>query len=138
KIKLLGKGGMGEVYLATQQSMQRRVALKILHDELAGDNAYLNRFLREVRTLASIRHPNIVGAIDALTASATTFAAVTTELAARIVPLASAAIETGGGVGQRHGMSLLFFEIVQCRHLESRRRTGVLFMLTVLKFSNGA
>ena len=64
-IRRIGVGGMGEVYLANQKSMERKVALKILHDELASDNAYIQRFMREVRTLASVEHPSIVSAIEA-------------------------------------------------------------------------
>ena len=62
--KRLGVGGMGEVYLAEQRSMMRPVALKILQPDLAEDSSYLERFYREVRTLAQIQHPNIVNAIE--------------------------------------------------------------------------
>ena len=62
--KRLGTGGMGEVYLAEQQSMMRPVALKILQPDLLEDQSYLERFYREVRILAKIEHPNIVNAIE--------------------------------------------------------------------------
>ncbi len=61
----IGIGGMGEVYTAEQVAMQRTVALKILQNELSSDKTYLERFFREVRTLAQIEHPNIVRAIEA-------------------------------------------------------------------------
>jgi len=62
----IGIGGMGEVYLAGQRSMNNRpVALKILHEDLIRDQAYLERFYREVRILAQIEHPNVVSAIEA-------------------------------------------------------------------------
>ncbi|MCX6986380.1 MAG: serine/threonine-protein kinase [Lentisphaerae bacterium] len=61
----IGIGGMGEVYLAEQKSMKRTVALKILQEDLVQDKAYLDRFYREVRTLAQIEHPNVVSAIEA-------------------------------------------------------------------------
>ncbi|HRR07024.1 MAG TPA: protein kinase, partial [Victivallales bacterium] len=61
----IGIGGMGEVYTAEQISMKRTVAIKILQPELASDKSYLERFFREVRTLAQIEHPNIVRAIEA-------------------------------------------------------------------------
>ncbi len=61
----LGVGGMGEVYLAEQKSMKRPVALKVLQPDLVSDKSYLERFYREVRTLAQIEHPNIVKAIEA-------------------------------------------------------------------------
>jgi len=62
----IGIGGMGEVYLAGQRSMDNRpVAVKILHEDLIKDQAYLERFYREVRILAQIEHPNVVSAIEA-------------------------------------------------------------------------
>lgn len=64
-IERIGIGGMGEVYLAEQKSMNRPVALKILQEDLVQDKAYLDRFYREVRTLAQIEHPNVVSAIEA-------------------------------------------------------------------------
>jgi tRNA A-37 threonylcarbamoyl transferase component Bud32 len=54
----LGKGGMAEVYLATQESLNRKVAVKVL-DRL-DDEAFIDRFVREARMLASLRHPSIV------------------------------------------------------------------------------
>src|SRR5262244_4508836 len=59
---LLGKGGMGEVYLARDTKLKRDVAIKILPDEFSSDPARVSRFLREAEVLASLNHPNI-GAI---------------------------------------------------------------------------
>ena len=56
----VGRGGMGEVYRAVQLSLGRRVALKILAPELAADDRFRRRFLRESRIAASIDHPNII------------------------------------------------------------------------------
>jgi hypothetical protein len=56
----LGRGGMGAVYLATDLSLDRLVALKVLQPEFAGDTGLRERFLRETRTAASFSHPNIV------------------------------------------------------------------------------
>ena len=64
-IQRLGKGGMGDVFLARQLSMDRNVALKILSPSLIRDDALIARFRDEVRTLANLRHPNIVTAFDA-------------------------------------------------------------------------
>ena len=58
--RLLGHGGMGVVYLATQVSLDRPVALKLIAPELAADPAFRERFLRESRVAASIDHPNVV------------------------------------------------------------------------------
>jgi len=63
--KLLGKGGMGEVYLATQRSMHRDVALKILPSQFAMQGEAVDRFLQEVRMAARLNHPNIVRAYEA-------------------------------------------------------------------------
>ena len=60
----IGEGGMGIVYRARQLSLRRTVAVKILRDELAGDEAFISRFMREARLAAALAHPNIVRAID--------------------------------------------------------------------------
>ncbi len=56
----LGRGGMGAVYLARDQSLDRLVAIKVLPAELAAQGDLRERFLRETRTAASFSHPNIV------------------------------------------------------------------------------
>ena len=55
----LGRGGMAVVYLAIETSLQRPVALKLLPPSLGADPAKRERFLREARTAARLRHPNI-------------------------------------------------------------------------------
>jgi serine/threonine protein kinase len=59
-IKKLGSGGMGAVYLAQQRSQNRPVALKLLSEHLAGQQAFIARFYREAEVLATLDHPNIV------------------------------------------------------------------------------
>lgn len=63
--KLIGKGGMGEVYLARQLSLDRDIALKILPHAITTDKENVERFLKEVRVLAKLEHPNIVTAYEA-------------------------------------------------------------------------
>lgn len=58
--RLIGAGGMGEVYLAEQVSLRRPVALKILRPDLARDEQYLRRFEAEAKAIAPIQHANIV------------------------------------------------------------------------------
>jgi serine/threonine-protein kinase len=58
--QLLGRGGMGEVYLATQLSLSRPVALKVLRPNLAANPTYLGRLRTEATAVARLNHPNIV------------------------------------------------------------------------------
>ena len=56
----LGKGGFGTVFRATDTSLNRVVALKVLHPQLMVDEEFISRFKKEARMLASLDHPNIV------------------------------------------------------------------------------
>ena len=56
---LIGEGGMGQVYRATDTKLNRQVALKILPEAFATDPDRLARFEREAKVLASLSHPNI-------------------------------------------------------------------------------
>jgi tRNA A-37 threonylcarbamoyl transferase component Bud32 len=62
--ELVGAGGMSQVYRALDRKLDRRVALKILHKHFGDDEEYVERFLREARTVAGLSHPNIVTVID--------------------------------------------------------------------------
>ncbi|MEM9776418.1 MAG: serine/threonine-protein kinase [Chloroflexota bacterium] len=62
--ELIGRGGMAEVYRATQINLQRDVAIKVMHRFLSEDSDFLSRFEREARVMAKIRHPNIVHVHD--------------------------------------------------------------------------
>lgn len=62
---LLGRGGMGVVYLAEHVHLGRKAAVKVLAPEIAGDEAFRDRFVRESRLAAALDHPNIVAVYDA-------------------------------------------------------------------------
>jgi serine/threonine-protein kinase len=59
-VRFLGAGGMGSVYEAKNTALGKRVAIKILHEHLAGDAVAAARFLQEGRAASAIRHPNVV------------------------------------------------------------------------------
>src|SRR3954470_9840053 len=58
--RLIGEGGMGKVYEAEERLSRRRVALKVLHPELARSEQGRRLFLNEMQILAHLEHPNIV------------------------------------------------------------------------------
>ncbi|WP_165700064.1 Stk1 family PASTA domain-containing Ser/Thr kinase [Ornithinimicrobium ciconiae] len=61
---LLAKGGMASVYSATDLRLERKVALKIMHAHLAGDDEFVTRFRQEARTAARLSHPHVVSVFD--------------------------------------------------------------------------
>ena len=62
--RLLGRGGMASVWLASDQVLERQVAVKVLSDSIASDPEFLARFRREARVAAGIWHPNLIGVYD--------------------------------------------------------------------------
>jgi serine/threonine-protein kinase len=67
----IAAGGMGEVFRARDAVLEREVAIKVLHRQLAGDQGFVERFRREARAAANLSHPNIVavhdwGAVDGI------------------------------------------------------------------------
>ena len=63
-LRKLGAGGMANVYLAEDEDLGRRVAIKILNDRYANDDLFIERFRREAKSAASLSHPNIVSIYD--------------------------------------------------------------------------
>jgi eukaryotic-like serine/threonine-protein kinase len=63
-VRRLGSGGMANVYLAEDQELGRRVAIKILNDRHAHDEQFVERFRREAKNAAALSHPNIVSIYD--------------------------------------------------------------------------
>jgi predicted Ser/Thr protein kinase len=60
----VGIGGMGTVFSATDERLGRRVAVKVLKEELASESRFLERFRREARAAAALSHPNVAGVFD--------------------------------------------------------------------------
>ena len=63
--KLLGEGGMGRVYLAKQTDLGRQVVVKVMHDHVANDPKFRERFQREMLLMARFQHPYVVTLYDA-------------------------------------------------------------------------
>jgi serine/threonine-protein kinase len=61
----IGAGGMSTVYRAFDETLQRRVAIKLMNREVSSDSDELERFRREARAVAQLSHPHVVGVIDA-------------------------------------------------------------------------
>src|SRR5215210_8422569 len=59
-VEELGRGGMGVVYKAHEESLNRFVAIKVLGDHLATDEQFLSRFTREARAAGAVSHPNVI------------------------------------------------------------------------------
>ena len=63
-LKILGEGGMANVYLAEDTILERKVAVKVLRGDLASDEKFVRRFQREALAASSLNHPNVVQMYD--------------------------------------------------------------------------
>lgn len=62
-LRLLGPGGMGEVYLVQHPRLPRQEALKVLRPDISSDPSFQERFIREADLAAGLRHPHIVASV---------------------------------------------------------------------------
>jgi serine/threonine-protein kinase len=63
-ISLVASGGMASVYLANDQVLERKVALKVIHSHLSKDKSFVEKFQREAKMAAQLSHPNLVNVFD--------------------------------------------------------------------------
>jgi len=75
-LELVGRGGMGEVYAAYHPDLDRKIALKFVHESGPGTDERQARLLREARSIARLKHPNVVTVYDAGTAADRVFVAM--------------------------------------------------------------
>ena len=100
-LDLIGRGGMGVVYLAEHEILRRRAAIKVIAPELGHDPVFRERFLEESRLAASIDHPNIVPIYEAGEAAGALYLAMTARLSPDV--LAAPAVAPAGASGTPAG-----------------------------------
>jgi len=117
--KRLGQGGMGAVYEALDVALDRRVAAKIIHDELVESPAAAERFRREAQAVAAFSHPNIVTVHDFGVVAGTRAFFVMELLTGR--NLREEIDQTGGRLAARRVLAILraVCEAVHCAHQRS-------------------
>jgi len=124
-LELIGQGGMGYVYKARQQRLDRIVALKILPEILATDPAFAERFSREGRLLAKLNHPNIVTVHDFGVTDPTVDAEQTNETVATAAPTGDSPAEAEPKtVTPTHRYYYLMMEYVDGANLRQAMRAG--------------
>jgi eukaryotic-like serine/threonine-protein kinase len=121
-IRQIGVGGMGEVYLAQDQKLDRLVAIKILNKKLNRDEATLHRFVREAKAASALNHPNIlviheIGESEAAHyivsefIEGRTLREVLTQSQMSLVEVLDVAIQIAGALAAAHGAHLVHRDI---------------------------
>lgn len=114
----IGSGGMGVVYEAFDPQLQRKVAVKVLHPDVAVDERAKKRMLREARSLAALSHPNVIGVHDVGEADDQVFVAMelvegptlrafVDEQAGRWQPVLERYVQAGRGLAAAHAAGLV-------------------------------
>ena len=135
-LSLVTRGGMAVVYLAEDLRLGRKVALKILAAELAEDDDFRTRFLRESKTAASIDHPNVIPIYDAGEAEGHLYIAMRhvddidlkallkAEPELEIARATSIASQIAGALGAAHKRDLVHRDVKPANVLIIRRTTA--------------
>src|SRR5215475_14769496 len=117
-LSLLGAGGMGEVYLAEDPRLGRKIALKLLPVPFTGDDDRVRRFQREARAASALNHPNIVTIFDIGQVESTHFLATEyiegetlrerlSRLALSTAEAVDLAIQTGSALSAAHDAGII-------------------------------
>src|SRR5215813_12100593 len=118
----LGAGGMGEVYLAQDTRLDRKVALKTLPDEVAADPDRMKRFVQEAKAASGLNHPNIITIYEIDQTDSTTFIAtefiegstLREKMRAQPLPLGevlNVAIQIAGALAAAHANGIVHRDI---------------------------
>ena len=118
---LLGEGGMGQVYRATDTTLHRDVALKVLPDAFTSDPDRLARFRREAQVLASLNHPNIATTAGK---SRSPFSPIQTLTAAGAGRSAPARVRSGRGAAKIRSSSIWILLARSCPSPCRKARRG--------------
>ena len=112
----VGSGGMGEVYLAEDLNLERKVALKVLLPDFANDNERVRRFEQEAKSASALNHPNILTVFEVGAFENTRY------IATEFVRGKTLRDRMAGGAGDRHASALeaLLEENILCRREDSR------------------
>src|SRR6185436_1585824 len=120
-VSKIGAGGMGEVYLAEDTKLDRKVALKILPAEVAADQTRMRRFVQEAKAASALNHPNIITIheieqIDSLNFIATEFIDGETlrlriRAGMKLDEILEVAIQTASALGAAHAAGIIHRDI---------------------------